>query len=554
MKNLPFSFTINVETLFKAFHAIRFFKKAFMTMNAEVIVMKLPLGMILEECVKEYECENEEDIKNRWIDSVRILPREGVLENASLYVRFDIEEGIHRYETSDAAVILHESVALPAGRRSPSCIYVPDECDLFALVNSIQDLFLHFQDWYLRIYNACSYGCGLQELLNMTAGMTPNHIYISDMSFKILAFTQKDFMREMSATWRFQQEHGYLPVKVMKGLIESGEIEQLNGFRKAKHFYSKNFYVPFVTKNIFFNNKPQAHLFVVNMVKRPSYHDIAIAQILGEFIEQHHFLLAEYKLNRGGNNFEAFFNDILRGNPLEVSFIRKQIDLFGWSMTDSFCLAVSGMGGRDTGFINTVIYHVENNSSIKCFMYDNYLVMIKAVTDTESGERMRTFLEKLCISQNMDICVGEQFAGFMKMKEHFGYLIELMDISQKMGNAKGCYSAADYSIFYLADRVTESPRFSYIYMKEVDVICDYDRDHGTDFEKTYYVYLMNDRNIVRASSILHIHRNTLQYRLEKIHELIPFDEDDGLKRLRMLISLILRERKAAKPLDFHIGE
>ncbi|MFD2470639.1 PucR family transcriptional regulator [Amycolatopsis silviterrae] len=56
-------------------------------------------------------------------------------------------------------------------------------------------------------------------------------------------------------------------------------------------------------------------------------------------------------------------------------------------------------------------------------------------------------------------------------------------------------------------------------------LLDYDAAHGTALLETFRVYLETDRDIVRATERLFIHRNTLRYRLRQITGLLDVDLD-----------------------------
>ena len=51
---------------------------------------------------------------------------------------------------------------------------------------------------------------------------------------------------------------------------------------------------------------------------------------------------------------------------------------------------------------------------------------------------------------------------------------------------------------------------------------------------TLRVYLENERNLTLVSSLLHVHRSTLQYRIEKLEELTELPLDDAELRFYLL--------------------
>ncbi|MCD8011837.1 MAG: helix-turn-helix domain-containing protein [Lachnospiraceae bacterium] len=505
-------------------------------------MVKLPLGFLMEECIQKHGCQQKSVPAYRWITRVEALGIHRCPDRDTLYIQLDDSrkfEGI--LPGSNILVLLREDdvAGLPAGMEYLS---VPGNEDLFTIMGELQDLFTEFRDWQDRLLDECSRHSSLQDLINLSASMTPNHIYISDMSFKILVYTDQEIMREISATWRYQLAHGYLPVHVMKGMIENGEFDRLNGYRNARHVYSENFNVPFVTKNIFCHNRPQAHLFVVNSMKRPQFRDIAVAQMLGEFLEEHYFILSEFKLNHTGNNYEAFFSDALSDVSVDSMAVERQISLFEWKMDDSYMLSIINLSGRDENFCRVMMYQIEEDSGFMSFLHDEHLVVL-ANLSVNSAEGMKNRMRKLSDSYSLEICIGREFKGFLNIREDYNFLIAIMSYAQVYGKGGMCYDSADYYVYHIVDRVLNMAETRRLCSEDALMLQSYDHGHDTDYFDTYYMYLLYDRNIVRASQKLHIHRNTLMYRLDKIHDLIHLDEENIAQKVHMLMSMMMLQHQ-----------
>ena len=71
-------------------------------------------------------------------------------------------------------------------------------------------------------------------------------------------------------------------------------------------------------------------------------------------------------------------------------------------------------------------------------------------------------------------------------------------------------------------------------------LVDYDRARGTPLLKTLEVYLQRHGNLRQSSRDLHIHLNTLHYRLRRISEVTGVDLKDADARLDLLLALRVR--------------
>ncbi|MBE5995817.1 MAG: hypothetical protein E7240_00500 [Lachnospiraceae bacterium] len=68
---------------------------------------------------------------------------------------------------------------------------------------------------------------------------------------------------------------------------------------------------------------------------------------------------------------------------------------------------------------------------------------------------------------------------------------------------------------------------------ELKILAQHDREFGTDYKETLFGYLYERNDLNRAANYLHIHRNTLRYRMEKIRQIIGMDPDDPETALRL---------------------
>ncbi|MGE5530166.1 MAG: PucR family transcriptional regulator [Patescibacteria group bacterium] len=75
-------------------------------------------------------------------------------------------------------------------------------------------------------------------------------------------------------------------------------------------------------------------------------------------------------------------------------------------------------------------------------------------------------------------------------------------------------------------------------------LLEYDRQYGADLVRTLRIYLEQNQNAARAAKALHIHYNTLRYRLEKIKELLGDVLANPQERLVLEVALQIRNLTA----------
>lgn len=59
--------------------------------------------------------------------------------------------------------------------------------------------------------------------------------------------------------------------------------------------------------------------------------------------------------------------------------------------------------------------------------------------------------------------------------------------------------------------------------------------------KTLLVYLENGKSVHKASEILHLHKNTVNYRIQRIKDLFGLDYDKATDMNHIFLSLKIKE-------------
>lgn len=77
--------------------------------------------------------------------------------------------------------------------------------------------------------------------------------------------------------------------------------------------------------------------------------------------------------------------------------------------------------------------------------------------------------------------------------------------------------------------------------ENIGSIIEYDKKYSTDLLMTLKGYLMNGQNLVKTSSALYIHRNTLVYRLSIMKKLLGHNMDDAVTMLELFNCILIYE-------------
>jgi hypothetical protein len=106
-------------------------------------------------------------------------------------------------------------------------------------------------------------------------------------------------------------------------------------------------------------------------------------------------------------------------------------------------------------------------------------------------------------------------------------------------NGDGVGNFDEIRVRAMLNRAADALAASGILLPSVSAVTAYDRNHGTEFGRTILAYLENGLNVAAAASVLHLHPNTLRYRLRRASELfeLALDDPDGRLAAWMFLRL-----------------
>ncbi len=105
----------------------------------------------------------------------------------------------------------------------------------------------------------------------------------------------------------------------------------------------------------------------------------------------------------------------------------------------------------------------------------------------------------------------------------------------------------DLGVYRLLVRLRETPELWTFYRETLSKLADYDRRQDGELLKTLESYFSHLGNLRATSEALHVHRNTLLYRLERIQQISGLDLDNAEEYFALWLAL--RAHRVLRTLD-----
>lgn len=415
------------------------------------------------------------------------------------------------------------------------------------LYDMVSDIFLdenRYTSAVNRLSHIFSSNGGMQALIDDASRFLDGPIVVIDSSYQLLATSCQDLLVDETG----------LEEQKRIGTLTQRNLERL---RRDKIF-------ELIRKNperMFFSKAPDAQHWWMNMLVY--VHGIEVAEVgIMEYrrkfsaydMELMAYLrhLISLEIQRGNffsKNYSVAHNlltaDLLnRDYPAAEVMIRHRTALLGWRTAKFYSVLT--------------VFPADGYSDKKFFRQGELLAsqMSQLISDAHwrVGEKDIAFLifhdrryledrlenqklnELLRINHMIGI-LGNPVSSLIDVGKSYEQCLALYKVREHLPEEETVARYSDHSILHIGSILYQSQAIEGFFHPYVLMIRDYDQENHTDYLNTLYEYLtfIDDPNTIAKH--LHIHKNTLYYRKNKLQELFPIDLNNGNTRLYLQLTM-----------------
>jgi len=132
--------------------------------------------------------------------------------------------------------------------------------------------------------------------------------------------------------------------------------------------------------------------------------------------------------------------------------------------------------------------------------------------------------------------ISETYSDVSKTAEFRSICEQAAQIAQKLGTLAVVNFTQKYNIYVILSQVDNTSLLKNTMCSQLLFLQKYDRQHHSELFKTLFEFLENDCKISVTADQLHLHRNSLTKRLQKVQDLIAINFDDPDKTFGLRLS------------------
>jgi len=188
------------------------------------------------------------------------------------------------------------------------------------------------------------------------------------------------------------------------------------------------------------------------------------------------------------------------------------------------------------------------NTGIQVFLC-TYEEKLAALCSTEDEDTLKALIRYAQITHervtaliphtHVAIGIGKQGAGLSGLRRSFAQAREALTLAQTLFKSDKVLTFGDLGLYHLLQRLQSCEELLQFHSQTLAPLVAYDVDHDAQLVLSLEAFFHYHGNVSQTAEALHLHRNSLLYRIERINEITGMDLNDADDRFALQLALKL---------------
>lgn len=437
---------------------------------------------------------------------------------------------------------------LPILENNKNINTIATSLEIFDLYNEVNEIVVNYQNWSLTFMRSVLEGWDLKYLISQVGIKLKAPVFLLNASYGVICSNTDYLLNDVFIDEMLTK--GCLSLDSVKKLF-SINASQMNGNNGHIKVFSE------ITRNTYnietLTYKENAYAFLI-LITNSTHSAIDVTNLVTQMAGYVKRLLSNANIENDSsfNALSSFISDVVELRLVEPKEIENRLKLIQYPLKVFFNCLVIQFSGRDIqqppyGCIIDQLEQILPGNNIT--VYDGDIIILfsyeKRTWHFELDyEKLEALLDRY-----------DAYAGISNGTKHptmIRTMYLLAKSTARLGRvlrtdkSKRIFTNEEYSMYFIIDLCARNFCENYkhdniIYLSHpaIIAIARYDRKHNSNLRDTLFYYLINDRNLIKTSKALYMHRNTILNKINKITEIVGESLDNGQLQLRLLFSCLL---------------
>ena len=385
----------------------------------------------------------------------------------------------------------------------------------------------------------------MKQLCELGASLLDNPICIHDDWFVMVA-RSAELAEVMQPDYVMSSSKEFIPRAIVEDFRNDGEYLETYARRSAQIWDPSPNGPRCLYANLWEGSVYRGRLLIVEYRRDFRQMDYALADLLAQ--------RAVTLLNRSRpgpdrsyRSMDDIVFDLLNSRPVEPQEESQLLDMLGWGRGDELlCVRLESQQQAESA----VTEHTLHSDLFQAFPQGYILfaghqqcVLLNITREPVALPMLRYRLSPLCRDYGLYAGISSPVAGVRKLSVAYLQAQVALEKVFQLRSERWVIPFSDCALEYMLTQAQGAMPLKHLVLPELYRLIEYDREKDTRYFETLRAYLLCERDIPRTAEALIIHRTTLLYRLRKLQGIAAIDLDDPAKRLHLLLSLWILDRR-----------
>ncbi|ACL18386.1 CdaR family transcriptional regulator [Desulfitobacterium sp. LBE] len=487
----------------------------------------------------------DSEVHGLGIGDVRFIDRQETFLSESVYIgAWDKLQALIRPPSYVVCIGRDETTDRWLEKHGVKALILDSEVELNEVFERLQDIFQHYNRLESELLEAVLCKEPLNVLLNICAKFFANPTFITDAALCLVATCDNFAHPETDRAWQETIESGRSSSELLLLMKRKKLTNLLNTSRKAEFVNVGENYSKIICAN-YFDQEVRIATFTVSEAYTPLSPLQAglvdhVAKLLTAEVRKQHKASSRYLFAIRSN-----ISNLLHGQKIDGAILKTNFAHIGWTDQEDYRLLkipltaaelADGTAGHNRKIYESIFPHY-----VSLDLNEVLILVIRCARDTEADKRRFAELKKHLKNENAACGVSKTFHDFDMLGEEYKLANAALEIGSWKYPKEALYFYEDMMLEHLFSEGSRIFNLRSLCHDSVLRIAEHDQQNNSSLLQTLKVYLLQEKSLLAASQELHIHRNTLVYRLGKIEQISGLDLNSPLIRLQGILSCLILE-------------
>ena len=248
---------------------------------------------------------------------------------------------------------------------------------------------------------------------------------------------------------------------------------------------------------------------------------------------------------RSRSALSEYLIDVLDHKQSRSYTIGKILKYPNWKPSDRYIILCAGSRkATDSIFLNHLCDDLERAPfKPQTFIYDNKMVALINLKNVSKRTDLLSDIQHAIPEQTFSWGLSHEFYNISEFVRYYPQACHAL--SEAFQENTGGKTMRETAVDYIRRHCLEDEELQTLLHPDAMFLIEYDKKNHTLYANTLYWFLLFSCNYTDAAHKLHLHRNTLIYRINRIENLISANLSDVTEREFLLLSFMLCREKPA---------